>query len=138
MVRPGQETYFGSLTEFSHLEELRLPFRTMLGFTAYENPTVNLQDILPLSLEFLFIGNVLHEDWEVLHVQIRRLLDVLAGRFPAWKKLGLQVIGCKFSGEESESDLALDGKLAAPVAEEVYGILVADCKYEGIEVVFDD
>ncbi|KAJ5113259.1 hypothetical protein N7456_001793 [Penicillium angulare] len=81
---------FGSLTEFCQLQELSIPVRTLLEFGHGDTPRVSLPDILPESLEYLFLFDYLDEDFEVVSANLKRVVEQRTKRFPNLTKLYLQ------------------------------------------------
>lgn len=88
--RAFDEPWFGSLHDFLQLRELRIPLRILLDFYDGNTPTLGLAEVLPKSLEHLFLGDVSPQDAIIAERGIR---DMVTDRqkFPAFQKLGLGV-----------------------------------------------
>ncbi|CAG7918550.1 unnamed protein product [Penicillium olsonii] len=81
---------FGSLEGFHRLQELYIPFRTLLQFGSGEKPGVSLVEVLPHSLETLCLAHCYPEDFAYL-IQNLEILLAQREQFPIVKRIQLQL-----------------------------------------------
>ncbi|CAG8235392.1 unnamed protein product [Penicillium olsonii] len=81
---------FGSLADFHRLQELYIPFRTLLQFGSGDKPEVSLVEVLPHSLETLCLSHCYEADVALLIESLQSLL-VQRERFPNVKRIQLQL-----------------------------------------------
>lgn len=81
---------FGSLAEFHHLRELRIPVRTVLQFGHGAHPTVSLSAVLPSSLEFLYLAHYWVDDSDFVVANVTSVATQSAESFSNLTKVRIQ------------------------------------------------
>ncbi|RAH65314.1 F-box protein [Aspergillus aculeatinus CBS 121060] len=91
------DNWFGSLADFVKLQELRMRVVNLLDFRSESfEPNKALKNILPGSLERLFLTECHAEHTDRLHQELMELFACRTQKFP---NLGLLIIVCKFLKE---------------------------------------
>lgn len=78
---------FGSLAGFDQLQELRMPWVTLLQVNSDDQPTVSLEEILPVSLEYLSLSHCRAKDFTQVIKCLQGVLEHRKERFPNIKTL---------------------------------------------------
>ncbi|PWY83432.1 hypothetical protein BO70DRAFT_361550 [Aspergillus heteromorphus CBS 117.55] len=119
---PGN--FFGSLSEFTQLWDLRIPVVNLLSFhLSHGKKVTTLKQILPRSLKRLYLADFRNEQWDPL---LRNLLEVVALRemFPYLERLEIQTTAGRLIEQRGGPPLTV---------KEAFEPLAAACEKAGIQ-----
>ncbi|KAJ5806410.1 uncharacterized protein N7503_004012 [Penicillium pulvis] len=129
------QAWFGSLVEFVALKELSMPVRNLLDSTGGEEPTMDLCEILPSSLEILVLTKVDFVEYFMLEGQLSRLIGVKEQQFPQLRKVSLQTFQMEVVEGEEICKKTRNWRIPKR-AEMVFRGVRSSCEEHGIEFSF--
>ncbi|KAJ5151693.1 hypothetical protein N7492_009988 [Penicillium capsulatum] len=94
---------FGSLVDFTRLEEIRAQFRHLVGVNSLSSPSAKMCDLLPSGLQKLTLTRVLIEDTEYLTETIYEILACREMRFPSLQSITVEMMKIRHVFEDNES-----------------------------------
>ncbi|OJJ84489.1 uncharacterized protein ASPGLDRAFT_73976 [Aspergillus glaucus CBS 516.65] len=133
------DEWFGSLTEFTALKDMRIRLPNLLDVRYQLDPSTPLPDILPHSLESLYIEGCKENTLSMLLNQVRMVLGRRTSRFPALRRVDIEGF---FHDEEEDS--GYDGasstteKVIKPRVYEMVKPVRVGCAEAGIDLFLRD
>lgn len=135
------DEWFGSLAEFTALKDLRIRFPNLLDVRYQAEPSIPLPEILPKSIESLYVEGCKENSLSLLLSQIEMVVSKHASQFPALKWLNIEGSfhedeDYEDSGYESSADTGV--KRIKPRVYELFGPLQRLCSQAGINLAVRD
>lgn len=135
------DEWFGSLADFAALRDMRIRLPNLLDVRYQPEPPFPLSDILPKSIESLYIEDCKENSLSMLLSQIETVISKHASRFPALKRLNIEGFfhedeDYEDSGYESVTDRGV--KVIKPRVYELFGPLQELCTQGGISLAVRD
>lgn len=133
------DEWFGSLTEFTALKDMRIRLPNLLDVRYQLEPSTTLPDILPYSLESLYIEGCKENTLSMLLNQVRMVLGQRTSRFPALRRVDIEGF---FHDEEEDSGYDGSGssteKVIKPRVYEMVKPVRIGCAEAGIDLFLRD
>lgn len=135
------DEWFGSLTEFTVLKDMRIRLPNLLDVRYHVEPSTSLPDILPRSLESLYIEGCKENTLSMLLNQVQMVLSQRTSRLPALQRLDIEGF---FHDEEDYEDSGYDGrsntteKVIKPRVYEMVKPVRYGCAEAGIDLFIRD
>lgn len=89
-VNETHDEWFGSLAEFTALKNLRIRLPNLLNIRYQPEPMTSLPDVLPQSLESLYVEGCKENSLSVLLKQIHMVLSQHVSRFPMLNRVDIE------------------------------------------------
>ncbi|KAE8375603.1 hypothetical protein BDV26DRAFT_11885 [Aspergillus bertholletiae] len=142
-VNETHDEWFGSLADFTALKDIRIRLTNLLDIQYQPEPSTVLTDILPLSVESLFIEGCKENTLGMLILQLKMVLNKRQTRFSRLRRLDIEGF---FHDEEDEDasgyqeSAATAGgqKTIKPRVYEIAEPLRAACAEAGIDLFLCD
>ncbi|KAL3467279.1 hypothetical protein BJX64DRAFT_166550 [Aspergillus heterothallicus] len=134
--------YFGSLAEFTSLKDLRIRLPNLLDMGYTFEPSLPLTEVLPPSIERLYVESCKENSLPMLADQLGSLLEARKERFKALKRVDIE--GFFHVDDEDLDDSGVDGgdgSCDRVIKERVYEIakpLSEKCEDSGVQLFLRD
>ncbi|KAL2818203.1 hypothetical protein BDW59DRAFT_181951 [Aspergillus cavernicola] len=134
--------WFGSLADFAVLTDLRIRLPNLLDIQSQLDPSIPLTDILPSSLETLYIEGCRENSLDMLIRQVRLVLEVRKTKFPALRRVDIEG---RFHDDDDDLDASgvadmegISGKIIRSRVYEMMQPVVEGCGSVGVEMFLRD
>ena len=140
-VNETHDEWFGSLAEFTALKDLRIRLPNLLDIRYQLEPTTPLPDVLPQSLESLYVEGCKENSLSVLLKQVQMVLGQRASRFPKLNRIDIEGF---FHDDEDYEDSGYEGnggtgeKVIKPRVYEMVEPLRIACAGVGVDLFLRD
>lgn len=135
------DEWFGSLADFTALKDMRVRLPNLLDVRYQLEPSTPLPDILPRSLESLYVEGCKENTLAMLLNQVRMVLGQRTSRFPALRRVDIEGL---FHDEEDYEDSGYNGrsgtaeKVIKPRVYEMVEPVRTACTEAGIDLFLRD
>lgn len=89
-INETHDEWFGSLAEFTALKDLRIRLPNLLDIRYQPEPTTPLPEVLPQSLESLYVEGCKENSLSILLQQVHMVLGQHASRFPMLNRVDIE------------------------------------------------
>lgn len=140
-VNETHDEWFGSLAEFTALKDLRIRLPNLLDIRYQPEPMTSLPDVLPQSLESLYVEGCKENSLPVLLKQINMVLGQHASRFPMLNRVDIEGF---FHDDEDYEDSGYEAnggtgeKVIKPRVYEMVEPLRIACAEAGVDLFLRD
>lgn len=134
-LNESHDEWFGSLVDFTALKDIRIRLPNLLDIRYQSEPSSPLTDILPSSLESLYVESCKENNLSTLLSQLEVVIKNRQSRFPSLTRLDVEGF---FHDEEDYEDSGYDASTAGekcikPRVYETSETLRSTCQNAGIE-----
>lgn len=139
-LNESHDEWFGSLVEFTVLKDIRIRLPNLLDIRYQSEPSSPLTDVLPSSLESLYVEGCKENNFSILLSQLETVIKNRKARFPSLSRVNVEGF---FHDEEDYEDSGYDETTAGekyikPRVYETSETLRATCENAGIEFYIRD
>lgn len=134
-LNESHDEWFGSLVDFTVLKDIRIRLPNLLDIRYQSEPTSPLTEVLPSSLESLYVEGCKENNLSILLSQLELVIKDRKTRFPSLTRLDVEGF---FHDEEDYEDSGYDEnssgeKYIKPRIYESTEVLRSTCEKAGIE-----
>ncbi|RJE27580.1 hypothetical protein PHISCL_00005 [Aspergillus sclerotialis] len=139
-LNESHDEWFGSLVDFTALKDIRIRLPNLLDIRYQNEPTSPLTEVLPSSLESLYVEGCKENNLSILLSQLELVIKDRKTRFPSLARLDVEGF---FHDEEDYEDSGYDEnssgeKFIKPRIYESTEALRSTCEKAGIEFYIRD
>lgn len=139
-LNESHDEWFGPLADFSVLKDIRIRMPNLLDIRYQSEPSSPLTNVLPSSLESLYVEGCKENNLSILLSQLETVIKSQQSRFPSLTRLDVEGF---FHDEEDYEDSGYDASTAGdkyikPTVYETSDTLRATCENAGIEFYLRD
>lgn len=139
-LNESHDEWFGSLVDFKALKDIRIRLPNLLDIRYQSEPSSPLTDVLPSSLQSLYVEGCKENNLSTLLSQLDTVIKNRKTRFPSLTRLDVEGL---FHDEEDYEDSGYDESKAGekcikPRIYETTGPLRSTCENAGIEFYLRD
>lgn len=135
------DEWFGSLADFVALKDMRIRLPNLLDVRYQFEPSTSLSDILPRSLESLYIEGCKENTLLMLLNQVRMVLGQRTSRFPALRRVDIEGFfhdGEDYEGSGYDGSSSTTEKFIKPRVYELAKPVRNSCAEVGIDLFLRD
>lgn len=141
-LNQSHDEWFGSLVDFTALQEVRVRLPNLLDIRYQNEPTTPLMECLPSSLEILYIEGCEERYLGMLVSQLQTVIKNRRTRFPGLKRLDIEGAFQNVTSEDDDQVVSSGSEvLEAVIKDKVYQAaepLHIDCVNAGLELHLHD
>lgn len=140
-LNESHDEWFGSFADFTVLKDLRIRLPNLLDVQYQMEPSLPLTEVLPSSIESLYIEGCKENSLSMLIRQVKAVLEARKTRFKALQCLHIEGV---FHDDDEDADTSGDGggtgggRVIKPRIYEMVEPLQEDCAAAGVQLFLRD